>query len=44
VIHQGTIEHEVKLGVWPGFVLPDLGGTLNGAAADVPKERQLEAI
>ncbi len=44
VIQQETVEHEVKLGVWPGFVLPDLRGALDGAVADVPTERRLEAV
>jgi hypothetical protein len=26
---QATIERELKLGVWPGFELPDLSGALN---------------
>ena len=41
---QRTIEREVKLGVWPGFELPDLQGAWNGAAAGAPEEWRLEAV
>jgi CHAD domain-containing protein len=44
VARQATIEREVKLGVWPGFELPDLNGTLDGAAASGPEEWRLEAV
>lgn len=44
MIQQETVEREVKLGVWPGFVLPDLRGALDGAAPDAPTERRLEAV
>lgn len=44
VTQQGTIEREVKLGVWPGFELPDLGGTFNGMAVSGPEEWRLEAV
>jgi len=41
--HQ-VIEHEVKMGVWPGFELPDLHGALNGAVPSGPEESRLEAV
>jgi CHAD domain-containing protein len=41
---EGTVEREVKLGVWPGFALPDLRGTFDGAVAGTPQERRLEAV
>jgi CHAD domain-containing protein len=44
VIGQRTTEHELKLGVWPGFELPDLCGALNGAAPSGPEEWRLEAV
>lgn len=34
----------MRLGVWPGFELPDLRGTLDGVAPSVPHERRLEAV
>jgi CHAD domain-containing protein len=34
----------VKLGVWPGFELPDLRGALNGAAPGAVKRCRLEAV
>lgn len=39
-----TIERELKLGVWPGFELPDLRGKLNGAAPSLPRRYRLEAV
>lgn len=44
VTPEGTVEREVKLGVWPGFVLPDLQGTIDGAVAGTPQERRLDAV
>jgi CHAD domain-containing protein len=44
VTAEGTVEREVKLGVWPGFVLPDLRGTFDGAIAGGPRKRCLEAV
>ncbi len=41
---QRTVEHELKLGVWPGFELPDLRGVFNGATAGAPEEWRLEAV
>src|SRR5579859_2986154 len=41
---QPTIEREVKLGVWPGFELPDLRGAVNGLAVGGPEEWRLEAV
>jgi CHAD domain-containing protein len=41
---QATIERELKLGVWPGFELPDLRGAVDGAAACGPEEWRLEAV
>lgn len=37
------LEREVKLGVWPGFRLPDLGGVAEGVTAAALPERRLEA-
>jgi CHAD domain-containing protein len=34
----------VKLGVWPGFELPDLRGTFDGVAAGGAEEWRLEAV
>jgi CHAD domain-containing protein len=44
VTQQATIEREVKLGVWPGFELPDLHGTIDGVATSGPEEWRLEAV
>lgn len=44
VTAQHTTEHELKLGVWPGFELPDLRGALNGAMPSAPEEWRLEAV
>jgi CHAD domain-containing protein len=44
VAPQATIEREIKLGVWPGFELPDLGGKVNGAVPGGPELRRLEAV
>jgi inorganic triphosphatase YgiF len=41
---RSAIEREAKLGVWPGFALPDLNGALDGAAASGPEEWRLEAV
>ncbi|HEY1522312.1 MAG TPA: CYTH and CHAD domain-containing protein [Solirubrobacteraceae bacterium] len=41
---QTATEHELKLGVWPGFELPDLRGAINGAMASGPQEWRLEAV
>ena len=41
---QATIEREVKLGVWPGFELPDLDGAFNGFTASGPEEWRLAAV
>jgi CHAD domain-containing protein len=41
---QATIERELKLGVWPGFELPDLHGAVDGAAPSGPEEWRLEAV
>lgn len=43
-MQQQTIERELKMGVWPGFVLPDLRGALNGAVPVGPVESRLEAV
>lgn len=39
-----SIEQEVKLAVWPGFVLPDLDGVAEGVLAVPAAERRLEAV
>lgn len=39
-----TLEREVKLGVWPGFVLPDLSGIAGGVRADRMPDQHLEAV
>ncbi len=44
VTGQRTTEHELKLGVWPGFELPDLQGACDGATASGPEEWRLEAV
>lgn len=44
VTQQATIERELKLGVWPGFELPDLRGAINGIAPSNPEEWRLEAV
>ncbi|MBV9172517.1 MAG: CYTH and CHAD domain-containing protein, partial [Chloroflexi bacterium] len=41
---QTTIERDLKLGVWPGFEMPDLRGTVDGAAASAPEVSRLEAV
>jgi len=41
---RGRIERELKLGVWPGFVLPDLGEVVEGAAMGTSEEHRLEAV
>ena len=40
---QATIERELKLGVWPGFEVPDLG-KLDGAVPGSQEQRRLEAV
>lgn len=44
VTQVGTIEREVKLGVWPGFQLPELRGVFDGIASGRPEEWRLEAV
>jgi CHAD domain-containing protein len=41
---EGNVERELKLGIWPGFTLPDLRGTFDGAVAGTSQERRLEAV
>jgi CHAD domain-containing protein len=43
-MERETIERALKMGVWPGFVLPDLHGALNGAVPFGPVESRLEAV
>jgi CHAD domain-containing protein len=40
---DASVEHEVKLAVWPGFRLPDLTEAAPGAVADPVVEQHLEA-
>jgi CHAD domain-containing protein len=44
VTGQSTIERELKLGVWPGFELPDLNGALDGVAPSGSERQRLEAV
>lgn len=37
------IEREVKLGVWPGFELPDLAGAVVGITCEARPEKRLDA-
>lgn len=41
---QGNIEREVKLAVWPGFVLPALDDVVDGALAVPAPETRLDAV
>jgi inorganic triphosphatase YgiF len=41
---SATMERELKLGVWPGFALPDLSDVVAGADVGPPQERRLEAV
>src|SRR5256714_10907152 len=38
------LEREVKLGAGPAFHLPDLGGVVDGAAAQPPEVLRLETV
>lgn len=38
------IERELKMGVWPGFQLPELRGTLDGVAPSGSERQRLEAV
>lgn len=38
-----TLEREVKLGVWPGFTLPDLGDVADGVTVELAPEQRLDA-
>ena len=40
---RASIEREVKLGVWPGYELPDLTDLLDGGSAVAAEEQHLEA-
>lgn len=40
---MGRVEREVKLSVWPGFVLPDLEGVVDGGALRNESEQLLDA-
>jgi hypothetical protein len=42
VTRRHAIEREVKLGVWPGFELPDLDEALDGLVAAGPAEGRFE--
>ncbi len=39
-----TVEREVKLGVWPGYALPDLSGALDGIRVGESEEQRLDAV
>ena len=39
-----TKGRELKLGIWPGFALPDLNGGLDGAASARVEDRRLESV
>ena len=41
---RASIEREVKLGVWPGYELPDLADLLGGGSAVAGDEQHLEAV
>jgi inorganic triphosphatase YgiF len=43
VTAKASIEREVKLGVWPGFTLPDLGDLGDGIVVEHAGEQELEA-
>src|SRR5688572_2533250 len=38
-----TLEREVKLGVWPGFSLPDLADVAEGVTVEQATDQRLEA-
>jgi hypothetical protein len=38
-----AVEHEVKLGAWPGFRLPDLDGIAPWVRAVASSDRELSA-
>lgn len=40
---RGKIEREVKLGVWPGFSLPDLTDLADGVTIEASTDQRLEA-
>jgi CHAD domain-containing protein len=42
-VASGTTEREVKLAAWPGFVLPDLDGAVDGFTAEPLPALQLSA-
>jgi CHAD domain-containing protein len=39
-----TVEREVKLGVWPGYALPDLSGVVDGIEVGESEEHRLDAV
>jgi CHAD domain-containing protein len=39
-----TVEREVKLGVWPGYALPDLSGVVDGIRVGESQEQRLDAV
>jgi CHAD domain-containing protein len=39
-----AVEREVKLGVWPGYALPDLAGVVDGIRIGESEEQRLDAI
>ena len=41
---RASIEREVKLGVWPGYELPDFADLLAGGSAVASDEQHLEAV
>jgi inorganic triphosphatase YgiF len=44
VTKADQVEHELKLGAWPEFVLPDLNGFVDGAKPGTRERHDLDAI
>jgi len=41
---RASIEREVKLGVWPGYEVPDVADLLAGGSAVASDKQHLEAV